>query len=632
MKKIFLTLAFACSALWGQAQVYYGYSPNSAPDASQTTALGSGENGNMCITVKLDPTSDPVMQRLKGKKLLGVRCYLRTPYEQEFDERSSVTVYEGSLEGAPTRKFVDFKEGWNDVYFDNPITISDKPLYVGYQVLEMISSPYPAVAFSPVTVPNSCWVRLGLSGKWQEFTDRGTPLIQAILEDDARSALDRSAYALVASAPLTMAPSQPASMQVYVRNFSSAPVSNMQVQSLGQGDKEPKAVDVDFSTPLAAYDGRMVNLQVAPGSEEGPSQWLSLNVAKMNGEATQTAMTGTTKHYITRDAYVRIPLIEEFTSQRCPNCPYLAYYLDMARDEFPHTALYVSHHSGFAKDAFSTKADEDLLYLFNDQEKGAFNPAITYNRSYLTGENFLMMNAHKEPSPSNYLEDLTEALNQPAMAKVLVDTKENGGQLECTVSGQVNRHLVAAGTPLYLTAYLVEDSLTTADYPQDGLDVDDIPADLVARFRHNGVIRHSFTTTSTGDRLDFDGDASFSVKFPAVTISDKWAWKNCQVIAFVHNYDPNNLHNNTILNAGGNRVNHIATGINQATAENAANVVCAFAGADRRLRTSQPVEGLVAYTLSGARVNTALPLAPGVYLVQCRQGGRLQTAQKVIVR
>ena len=143
MKKIFLTLAFACSALWGQAQVYYGYSPNSAPDASQTTALGSGENGNMCITVKLDPTSDPVMQRLKGKKLLGVRCYLRTPYEQEFDERSSVTVYEGSLEGAPTRKFVDFKEGWNDVYFDNPITISDKPLYVGYQVMEMISSPYP---------------------------------------------------------------------------------------------------------------------------------------------------------------------------------------------------------------------------------------------------------------------------------------------------------------------------------------------------------------------------------------------------------------------------------------------------------------------------------------------------------
>ena len=79
-------------------------------------------------------------------------------------------------------------------------------------------------------------------------------------------------------------------------------------------------------------------------------------------------------------------------------------------------------------------------------------------------------------------------------------------------------------------------------------------------------------------------------------------------------------------------MNHIATGINQATAENAANVVRAFAGADRRLRTSQPVEGLVAYTLSGARVNTALPLAPGVYLVQCRQGGRLQTAQKVIVR
>ena len=631
MKKIFLTMAMAAAALWANAQVYYGYSPASAPEPTQTSALGAGENGNMSILIKLDPAADPVMQRLKGKKILGVRCYLRSEYEQEFDERSFIQLYEQNLDGRPkARKFVDFKQGWNDVYFDTPYVIGDAPVYVGFQVMEMKASAYPAVTLNAVSVPNSCWVKLGVAGKWTEFTDRGTPLIEAILEDDAQPALDRTAYAQVASAPLTIAPSQPVEMQVYLHNLSGRPVSSLQVASLGDGDTKATPVQVDLATPLAAYDGRVVTLAITPGSEEGPSQALSLTVPEMDGQSTQAALAGVTHHYITQDAFVRIPLIEEFTSQRCPNCPYLAYYLDMAREQFPTPTLYVSHHAGYANDAFTTQADKDLLYLFGDQ--GEFNPAVTYNRSYLEGENYAVLNAHNEPSPSNYLDDLTEATNQPAMAKVLVDANVEGKQLKCTVHGQVNRKIVASGTPVYLTAYVVEDSLTTAQYPQDGLDVDDVPADLVQRFHHNGIIRASLTTVSTGDQLTFSSDASFSVEFPEVAISDSWKWENCQVIAFVHYTDKNNLRNNVVLNAGGDRVNHLVSAIEQAVADGQMTVARAFAGTDRRIRTSQAVEGVQAWTLGGARVNAALPLTPGVYLVQLKQHGAWQQAQKVLVR
>ncbi len=636
IKQTFLTLLFAFSALCGVAQtgkVYYGYSPATTPDGTEISGLGSGKNGFLSTAFCLDPAADPVVQRLKGKKIVGVRCYLRTAYEQEFDEWSYVQVIQGDLTTAkPVRKYVDFAEGWNDVYFDSPVTIGSEKLYVGYGVNELRGSAYPVVAYNSVSVPGSCWMKLGSDGTWTEYTDRGTPLIQAILEDDAAADVAHTAYAYVASAPLTIQPSVPVTMQVYVHNQSAETVRSLVVEAKGDGDVEAHPVEVALASPLAAYDGRVVALSVTPGAAEGPAQTLSLTVSQLNGVAAQAGLPGTSTHYVTRDAFVRIPLMEEFTEQKCPNCPYLAYYLDQAREVYGKPNLYVAHHAGFNnKDAFTTQADKDLLYLFGDQN--TFNPAITYNRSYLTGQNYPVMAAHGEPTYTNYLNDIVEAANQPAMAKVLVDADMTGGKLRCTVHGAVNRQIVANGTPVYLTTYFVQDSITTAEYIQDGLDADDAPADLVERFRHNGVVRKQLSTANLGDRLSFADDATFSVTYPEVDIADTWKTENMQVIAFVHYYDASNLRNNSVLNAGGNRTNAYVTGIQQAsTVSRPDATVLAYSTADRRLHTSSRVDRMEAYTVGGQRVNTGLPLAPGIYLVQLTVDGTPQRAQKVMVR
>lgn len=631
-KNNILTLLFALCALCAKAQtspVLYGYSPTSEPGGTDISALGSGENGNVSALICLDPQTDPVMQRLKGKQIIGVRCYLRNAYEQEFDERSFIQLYEGAISGTPTRKYVDFAQGWNTVYFDSPVTIGDEKLYVGMQVLETIKLSYPVVAYSKITVPGSCWIRLGNHDPWSEYTDRGTPLIQAILSDDCADLLNNTAYACVASAPLTIAPSTPTTMQVYVHNLSPEPASQFSLAVQGQGDEA--AHTMTLTAPLAAYDAATVTAQVTPGSEEGASQWLKLNVTAIDGTAAQSALTGETKHYVTKDAYTRIPLIEEFTGQTCTNCPYMAYYLDLAREESGIPHVYVAHHAGYSDDAFTTQADKDLLYLFGDQ--GTFNPAVTYNRSYLTGENYAVLGAHNEPSSSNYIDDLTEASEQPAMAKVLVDADLADGQLTCRVYGQVNRSIAAGTVPVYLTAYVIEDSLTTDIYPQWGLDVDDIPEEAVKRFRHNGVIRKSLTTNSLGDQLTFDSEANFDVTFPAVSISDAWNWKNCQVVAFVHYTDESNLRSNTVLNAGGNRMNRYVTAIHSVSNSAAPAAVHVYASADGHLHASEAVASLAAYTLSGRRVNTALPLTPGIYMVQpVSLSGQALPAQKVLVR
>ena len=636
IKKTLLTLLFAVTALCGAAQsgkVYYGYSPATTPDGNEVSGLGSGKNGFLSTAVCLDPSVDLALQRLKGKKIIGVRCCLRTAYEQEFEEWSYVQVIQGDLATAkPVRKYTDFAEGWNDIYFDTPVTIGSEKLYVGYGVNELRGSAYPVVAYNPVSVPGSCWMKLGSDGTWTEYTDRGTPLIQAILEDDAAADLQRTAYAIVASAPLTVEPSVPVSMKVYLHNQSAQSVNSLVLSVKGNGDTEAHTVDVSLASPLAAYDGRVVSLSVAPGAAEGPAQQLSLSVSQMDGAAAQTGCPGTTTHYVTRDAFVRIPLMEEFTEQKCPNCPYLAYYLDQAREVYAKPNLYVAHHAGYNnRDAFTIQADKDLLYLFGDQ--GTFNPAITYNRSYLTGQNYAVMAAHGEPTYTNYLNDIVEAANQPAMAKVLVDADMTDGKLRCTVRGAVNRQIVANGTPVYLTTYFVEDSIPTTEYIQDGLDADDAPADLVERFRHNGIIRKQLNTANLGDQLTFASGSEFSVTYPEVEIADTWKTKNMQVIAFVHYYDASNLRNNSVLNAGSNRTNSYVTGIQQAQTTVGSEVsVIAFSTADRRLHTSSRVDRMEAYTVGGQRVNTGLPLVPGIYLVQLTVDGKTQRAQKVMVR
>ena len=76
MKKLILTLLlcnFATLLLW--SQVPYGYAPAN-PAAEDLSALGGNKNQFMQGLTKFDPTQDPVLQRLKGREVKGVRWKL----------------------------------------------------------------------------------------------------------------------------------------------------------------------------------------------------------------------------------------------------------------------------------------------------------------------------------------------------------------------------------------------------------------------------------------------------------------------------------------------------------------------------------------------------------------------------
>lgn len=538
MKRLLLSLACTLASAYMWAQVPYGYAPNDV-SANEISALGGNKNEFVQGVVLFDPATDPVWARMKGKQVLGVRCYVRADYKQARQKRSGILACSGNPANIVQTTYADLTEGWNDVLFAVPLTIGDERLYLGVQTYETIGTPYPLVAYAAATVPQSCIINLGKKA-WEEFTDRGTLLIAALVQDDAAGMFEHAVYAQNTTHPQTVAPDTDFQGGLYIHNFGTTPLTDIVVAMQGEGAVQPTLRAISLPTPVPAYGSTVVSTLLRSGTAEGTNVSWTATVTQANGVETQPARPGTTSLFVTKDNFIRTPLIEEFTSQRCVNCPQMAYFLEKALEQYGKPYVYVAHHSGFAEDVFTTAPDREAVYVFGGYAN-EYNPAIMYNRTVFEGENTIVFGI-RDMSPTPYLDALALAADMPAKAEVQLEHDD----ATVTVSGRVARDLV--GTPLYLSCYLVEDGIGTNQYPQMGMDDDDAPADLKEVFRHNGVILHHFNTNAIGDPLVTNADGSYSVSYPLAK-PNGYGGTAQRLVAFVHQVNKDNLRANEVLNA-----------------------------------------------------------------------------------
>lgn len=587
MKHILLTLVLAFVGLVTRAEnIYYGYAPVNV-DERDMALTGTNSNNFMTVAVRLTPEQDPVWRSLQGSKVVGVRVYLRSEYKQKKKEWSCVSIYEGSLKATPQETYVDFKAGWNEVLFDEPVTIGSEDLYVGAQVFETLGTPMPFAAFSKAATNCGFYTRSSYDD-WQDFSARGAVLLQAIVEPAAGVSVERAAYVSYANAPLTVGPDQPFNCSIYIHNQSAEPLTTFSFES-SDGVKS-YTYDLDFTdNPIEAFGGRSISYNIYGPSTIGTAVNLSVKATKFNGKTAAEAFPFTGQLYVMKDAFIRIPLVEEFTSQNCVNCPFMAYFLDQAMENHNGPLLYVTHHAGFANDRFTKKVDEELLYLFKN-DNGTFNPAVMYDRRVEKGSVSPIVTA-KIAETQPYDDALNAAASFPAMAQVYVDTVYVDGKLQVTVHGAVNRSYYEEDIPVYLSCYLCESGIpVSAAFPQLGLDEPGAPADLQEKFHHNGIKRIVFNKENLGDRLiitpTVDDTYEFSVTYDPATVEDKWLMENCDVIAFVHLIDKDDMNYNYVLNAGSVRMNDYLANPN----------------AIHSVRLDAPAAGL--YDLSGRRLTT----------------------------
>ena len=563
-----------CMCLAVNAEAYFSYVPQN-PDASEIAAQGTGENNFMQAAICLDPLTNPMVERLKGLKIKGLRIYMRADYKTSQQASNRYVFYTtGNIDNTPTKTTCKFAEGWNDILFDTPVTIGEEPLYLGAKVYETFGTPYPFVRYTKTVADGSYLVNVDNEG-WKSTTTDGAWLMMAIFDDAdkaaANKALENTAFVSFTDAPLTVKPNAEVSGTLYVKNMSAKSLTSLKFEST---DLKGVTHDytLDFSkSPIAAFDGRSLSYKIVSPSETGTSVMLTLQPTGFNNNQAATSLTSTASFYVMLDAFTRVPLVEEFTSQECVNCPFMIYYLDKAietKRAAGQPVLYVTHHSGFASDSFTQAVDKSLLYLFGAVAT-SYNPAVMYDRRVFTGEETPVHSA-KVAETTPYDEALDAVLQIPALAEVNVEKSADGKTV--TVSGQINRNLVNEDIPVYLTCYLIENGIPTTPFYQKGLTEEGVPSDLAETFRHNGVIRHVFTTSATGDLINVvkEGETcKFTVSY-AYPDEDNlsplpvYDTDNTDIVAFVHRYDKNDLRNNLVLNANSYKLG-LADGIEPVT-------------------------------------------------------------------
>lgn len=622
-------------ALWapsmsGSSPGYYGFSPKECPE-EEMTAIGSGANAFMEAAIRIDPAIDPLVAKLQGRKILGVRCYLRADYKQKSKGFSCVKAYTDGLEGKAVSKTVNFLAGWNEVYFDEPVEIGRTPVYVGYQVFETQGEPYPLAAYKNARVPDVCYINPGRKG-WVEDSSRGTLMIEAIVDGDDTVL---AGHVLVSpfGQPLVVAPSSDFDCSLYVHNQSAAPVSSVVYSGFDTDGNLTASHTLELPQPLAPYGSVTVSGRLRAPSTEGAEVSLLTKATEIDGNKADGCMASPISLYVSSDVFHRVPLVEEFTGLRCSSCPFMFYYLDMALESYAKPHVYVAHHAGFQDDTFTKPCDKSLLYLFGPA--GTYNPAVMYDRRIMQGRDVPVMGAENQADTEHYTTRIAEAMLQPALAKVLVDSEVSADKATCRVYGKISKAALDFKDDLYVTAYLLEDDIPARGrLSQAGLDniPEDAPSDLLERFRHRGVIRHCFCLGDNGDKLTVDDEGNFDISFNDIRPEGDWKLSDCEVVAFVHKADTGNLADNYVLNAGATRFNDYAqTGVAGISAPGTGDIRILVTPAGR-VMASDPAAALGIYTLTGTRCDPASELPHGIYVVRWQRPDNTSGVCKVTVR
>lgn len=547
------TLTAVCTSTMAQTTATYGYAPILLSNTDSVFLGLNGKSGLISAAVCLDPAEDSVVSRLKGRRIKGIQVLMHHAYANgKKQRRCLVRVASGTPDNSVYEQLCSFSEGVNDILLDTTLTVGSEPLYLEAQVYETLGTPLPFVAYGGASVEGGCWMKLK-DQDWTSYTDRGSLCLRAILDDETLPLAQPTAYVQNVSHPQKVAPVSDFNGTLYVLNQTGRDMSTVEIAMQGEGDTNPTLRTLSLSPSLATGHATVVNANLRAGKGESTEALWTVWAEKADGQKLLPSRRGKTRLAVSVDDFSRVPLVEEFTSQYCLNCPFMAYYLDEAMEQYReegHPLIYLTRHVGFREDAFTCEADRVLEFL--NQDHG--NPSVMYNRTVFEGREEVVFGANVAESEP-YLTNITEAGSQFALSKVDVTADRSDQGVAATVSGRMARNLV--GQPVRLSVYLVEDSISTDRFPQLGLDDETAPADLKQRFKHNGIIRATYNADPEGDLITPDDEGNFTVTYPAVALlTDRqaepvkyWTENNMRVVAVVHKYNKDNLRDNYVLNA-----------------------------------------------------------------------------------
>lgn len=469
------------------------------------------------------------------------------------------------------------QKGWNLLKLDKPVDIDgSQDLYIGYSFLQKGN----CVALSIVGEPHdgALFCKLGTSADWTDRGSEGSLAVEAFVYGDKLPQHNLAVVSL-STQQVYVVDKGTLAITAKVKNLGAATTNGFDAECRVDGIDEPYTVHVTKKLEYDEADTVNFTLQPAITAEMTGNKTVTMTLLKLDegddldpSDNTAAATFEVVKHDFTRNV-----LIEEFTTEKCTNCPRLAGYLHQALDDerIKGRAVAICHHAGYMTDWLTIPADQEWLWFY--YKDNPYAPAMMFNRSMIYNDKVVF-----DPTSKDVITAAVIALmNQPAFVSLNVKAHvddSNANLLHVTVDGERTKEDFTAH-PARINVMVTEDNIKAKN--QEG-------ADATYVQQHVGRV----VDTTWGTELEWNGNEyTYSCDMPLL---DTYNRDNLNIVAWIWDYDPDNAANCSVANVVQIPWSGVTAGVKAVVADNAAAEY---------------------YTLDGQRID-ANRMQGGVYIVR----------------
>lgn len=510
LRSLFLTCALAVS--YGSAQaasLYVGYCDGGM------SATGYSKTGSGTISTAIIYPADGIT-RYSDVSVTAIRIGLVTT-----DGVSNVKGWvRAALDGDNLAEAAlsSPAEGWNEIAFDEPLTVDAlDSIVIGYSFEQEKSVQCMSLAGEDNA--NGYWV--AKDGNWQNRSSsyEGSLSVELVIEGASIPSTDLEITALQVDRP-QVPYGDSVAVTCTVRNSAMNAFAGVSytftikdITFAMQSDKEFAYRDTETLT----FSFCSADLPDAIGMP-------LVAVAAIEGDDDETNNTAQVYVSTYSESYTRKVLLEEFTSEYCVNCPRaIETIATMMEEGYDTLTVCVAHHAGYTDDWLTTEHSEGLEWFYGDD--GTYAPAGMFDRT--------QDDAYDSDVPvfsigyaGTYRPMLQTALSFPSFVSVTPSARYDAATRELSIGVTLRKLPIfdyVCDAPR-INIYIVEDSILAHD--QYGY--------TSTTFRHRHVFRESLTG-QWGERFEWDSD-TFSADY-SVVLSDDYDAQYVQVAAFVSHYN-----------------------------------------------------------------------------------------------
>lgn len=261
-------------------------------------------------------------------------------------------------------------DGYLNVVFDEPYTITSNGLYAGYTYTQS-NAEYNGIAVSKATQQDGLWLHTSRSKmKWSDMSAELSAVSQIQVMIDGE--LGENAASIVMNALPTVPIDNEVKTEVTIMNFGLHPINSIKYTYT---TPDGTGADVaELTTPIPALPGSTATVGLTLGhlTQTGKTD-ISVKVTEVNNQP-NTCIAPTTEFPIKAIPFMPVnrPLFEEYTGLWCGWCPRGFVALEAMKSLHPDRFIGVAYHQGDAMSFLKTKPGST----------GGGLPTSYLNRSY----------------------------------------------------------------------------------------------------------------------------------------------------------------------------------------------------------------------------------------------------------